>query len=141
MSGLIFAILAGALMSIQGVFNTRLTEGSSLWVANTVVHFTGLLLCLILWLMSGRLPFAPILKVNKLYFLGGLIGAVIVYTVIKSISNLGPTVAVMIFLSSQLIVAYLIEAFGLFGTDTMGFELKKIVGMVIIIVGIVVFKI
>lgn len=141
MSGLIFAIIAGALMSIQGIFNTRLTEGSSLWVANTVVHSTGLILCLILWVFSGRLPFAPILKVNKLYFLGGIIGAIIVYSVIKSISNLGPTVAVMIFLSSQLIVAYLIEVFGLFGTDTIGFEFKKIIGMVIIIVGIVVFKI
>lgn len=141
MTGLIFAILAGALMAIQGVFNTRLTEGSSLWVANTVVHFSGLILCVLLWFINGKMPFSPILKVNKLYFLGGLIGAIIVYAVIKSISTLGPSVAVMIFLSAQLIIAYLIEVFGLFGTDIVEFEIKKIIGMVIIIVGIVVFKI
>ncbi|PKM52275.1 MAG: hypothetical protein CVV02_02615 [Firmicutes bacterium HGW-Firmicutes-7] len=141
MSGLIFAILAGALMSIQGVFNTRLTESSSLWVANTVVHSTGLLLCVLLWIITGRLPFEPILKANKLYFLGGLIGAVIVYTVIKSISSLGPTFSVMIFLSSQLIVAYLIELFGVFGTESIDFEFKKLIGMAIVIAGIIVFKI
>ncbi|PKM94248.1 MAG: hypothetical protein CVU84_12370 [Firmicutes bacterium HGW-Firmicutes-1] len=141
MSGLIFAILAGALMAIQGVFNTRLTESSSMWVANTVVHSTGLLLCILLWFVTGRLPFEPILKANKLYFLGGLIGAVIVYTVVKSISNLGPTMSVMIFLSSQLIVAYLIELFGIFGTESIDFEFKKLIGMAIVIVGIIVFKI
>lgn len=141
MIGFIFAILAGALMSIQGVFNTRLTESSSLWVANTVVHVSGLLLCIVLWFFSGRLPFEPILKANKLYFLGGFIGAIIVYTVVKSISNLGPSVAVMIFLSSQLIVAYIIEVFGLFGTETVGFDIKKLIGIGIIISGIVVFKI
>lgn len=141
MSGIIFAILAGALMAIQGVFNTRLTEGSSLWVANSIVHVTGLLFCIIFWYINGREPFSPILKVNKLYLLGGLLGAIIVYTVIKSISDLGPSVAVMIFLSSQLIVAYLIELFGMFGTETVDFSFKKLIGMVIIITGIIIFKI
>ncbi|MBC7958896.1 MAG: DMT family transporter, partial [Vallitaleaceae bacterium] len=48
MSGFIFALIAGSFMAIQGVFNTRLTESSSMWVANTVVHSTGLVVCLLL---------------------------------------------------------------------------------------------
>ncbi len=59
MSGIIFAILAGALMSVQGVFNTRLTEGSSLWVANSFIHFTGLFFCVIIWFMNGKESFEP----------------------------------------------------------------------------------
>ena len=140
MSGFIIAILAGALMSIQGAFNTRLTESSSLWVANTIVHVLGLFVCIILWFCTGRQPFSPAFKVEKLYFLGGIIGAVIIYTVIKSMSSLGPTLAVMIFLSSQLISAYIIEVFGLFGTENIGFDFKKLIGMGVIILGIVIFK-
>lgn len=142
MSGFIFALIAGSFMAVQGVFNTRLTESSSLWVSNTVVHSTGLIVCIILWIFTGRQSFAPLINVdNKLYFLGGIMGAIIVFTVIKSIASLGPTVAVMTFLSAQLITAYLIELFGLFGTETVSFDIKKLIGVGLVIGGIVVSKI
>ena len=45
MVGFLIAIISGALMSVQGVFNTKLTESTSLWVANAFVQFTAFLLC------------------------------------------------------------------------------------------------
>ena len=41
---------------------------------------------------------------------------------------------------SQLIVAYLIELMGLFGVDKEPFEWRKVLGMLIAIAGIVIFK-
>lgn len=141
MGGIILAIIAGALMSIQGVFNTRLTEASSIWVANAFVQGTGLIVCIIMWFVSGMLSFGNLANVeSKLYYLGGAIGAVIVYTVIRSISDMGPAYAVMIILVSQLIVAYLIEVFGLFGTESIHFELKKLFGVLIMLGGIIIYK-
>lgn len=72
--------------------------------------------------------------------LGGAIGAVITYTVIKGMEMLGPARAVMIIVISQLIVAYLIELFGLFGVEKQPLEMRKIVGMGVAIAGIVIFK-
>ena len=72
--------------------------------------------------------------------LGGTIGAVITYTVIKGMELLGPARAVMIIVISQLIVAYLIELFGLFGVEKQPLEMRKIVGMGVAIAGIVIFK-
>ena len=72
--------------------------------------------------------------------LGGTIGAVITYTVIKGMELLGPARAVMIIVISQLIVAYLIEMFGLFGVEKQPLETRKIVGMAVAIAGIVIFK-
>lgn len=72
--------------------------------------------------------------------LGGAIGAVITYTVIKGMEMLGPARAVMIIVISQLIVAYLVELFGLFGVEKQPLEMRKIVGMGIAIAGIVIFK-
>lgn len=141
MSGFIFAIIAGCFMAVQGVFNTRLKESSSTWVSNTIVHATGLILCIIIWLFSGRPSFAAALNVeSKLYYLGGFLGAIIVYTVIKSISDLGPAMATMIILTAQVVVAYLIEVFGLFGTETVDFEFKKLIAVAVMIVGIILFK-
>lgn len=72
--------------------------------------------------------------------LGGVIGAFITYTVIKGMELSGPARAVMIMVVSQLIVAYVIELFGLFGVEKQPLEVRKLVGMGIAIAGIVIFK-
>ena len=46
MIGFFIALVSGALMSVQGVFNTQVTKSSSIWVANAFVQFTALLVCL-----------------------------------------------------------------------------------------------
>ena len=40
MLGFVLAMISGAMMSIQGVFNTSLTKQSSLWVSTGWVHFS-----------------------------------------------------------------------------------------------------
>ena len=72
--------------------------------------------------------------------LGGAIGAFITYTVIKSMALLGPARSVMCIVVSQLIVAYLIEVFGLFGVEKQPMEAKRLLGMGIMIAGIIIFK-
>ena len=39
MIGIFIALISGALMSVQGVFNTEVTEGSSMWVSTSWVQF------------------------------------------------------------------------------------------------------
>lgn len=141
MIGIFIALLSGALMSVQGVFNTEVTKGSSIWVANAFVQATALLVCLVAWLIADRSSFSALLKIEPKYMLlGGAIGAIITFTVIKSMAMLGPAKAVMLIVIAQLIIAYLIELFGLFGTDKQPLEIRKIIGMVIAVVGVVIFK-
>ena len=97
-------------MSIQGVFNTKVTDSSSMWVANAFVQFTAFLVCMAAWLFSDRTSFKTLLAVEPKYFLlGGVMGAFITLTVIKSMDALGPAKAVMLIVIAQIIVAYLIE--------------------------------
>lgn len=141
MIGFLIALLSGALMSIQGVFNTQVTKSSSIWAANTFVQFTALCLCLGAWLITDRSSLLAPLKVEPKYMLlGGVIGAFITYTVIKSMESLGPAKAVMLIVVAQLIVAYIIELFGWFGVDKQPWEWRKALGMGLAIVGIVIFK-
>ena len=141
MIGLIIALISGALMSIQGVFNTEVTKSSSIWVANCFVQFTALLVCLIAWAFSDRSSLLGVFQVQPKYMLlGGAIGAFITYTVIKSMDMLGPARAVMLIVVAQLLVAYLIELFGMFGVEKIGWERRKAIGMAVAIAGIVIFK-
>ena len=128
--GFIIALLSGALMSIQGVFNTEVTKQTSVWVAAGWVQLTAFITCVVIWLFTGREP----------VLVGGIMGALITYTVIRSMGSLGPAKAALLIVVSQIIIAYAIELFGLFGVEKAPFAWNKIIGAVIAIGGIVIFE-
>ena len=141
MIGIFIALISGALMSIQGVFNTGVTKSSSIWTASIIVQFTALCVCLGAWFITDRTSLMAPFKVEPKYMLlGGAIGAFITYTVIKSMESLGPAKAVMLIVIAQLAVAYVIELFGMFGVDKQPWEWRKAIGMLVAIAGIVIFK-
>lgn len=141
MTGFLIAILSGALMSVQGVFNTQVTKTTGMWVSNGWVQFTALLLCIAAWFFMGRDSIGTILKVEPKYvLLGGVIGAVITWTVIKSVAQLGPAKSALLIVVSQILVSYAIELFGLFGMDKAPFEWRKLIGMGIALLGVAIFQ-
>lgn len=141
MWGILLAILSGALMSIQGVMNTEVTKQSSVWVATGFVQITAFLVCVVAWLITGRESIGALMQVQPKYMLiGGVLGAFITYTVIQSMAGLGPARAVMIIVVAQLLVAYLIELFGIMGVEKSPFEWRKAIGMALAIGGIILFK-
>ena len=76
MVGFFIALLSGALMSIQGVFNTEVTKTTGMWVGNAWVQLTAFAVCLIAWLIAGRDNPMVLMKVEPRYLLlGGVIGA------------------------------------------------------------------
>lgn len=141
MIGFLIAIISGALMSIQGVFNTQVSKTAGLWTANVFVQFSAFLVCLAAWGIVERRSFLGLLQVEPKYLLlGGALGAFITLTVIKSMSALGPATSAMVIVIAQLIVAYAIELLGMFGMEKEPFSWRKILGMAITIGGIILFK-
>ena len=140
LAGIIFSIIAGMSMSIQGVMNTRLGEGIGNVEANAFVQGTAFLLALAVLIFYRQGSFTALGQVNKLYWLGGLFGLVITLTVMLGIKNLGPTVAISVILISQLTVAALIDAFGLMGSEKLAFTWSKYVGLALMTGGMLLFK-
>ena len=141
MTGFIIALISGALMSVQGVFNTQVTKTTGMWVSNMWVQFSAFIVCLVVWFVAGRDPIGGILEVQPRYLLlGGAIGAGITWTVIKSMDQLGPAKAALLIVIAQLIVAYVIELLGLFGVDKTPFDWKRAGGLLIALIGIAIFQ-
>lgn len=141
MTGFFIAILSGACMSIQGVFNTQVTKTTGIWVGNGWVQFSAFLTCILIWIFTGKDRIVALTEVRPYYYLlGGVIGAGITWTVIKSIEQLGPAKAILFIVTAQLTVAYLIEVFGLFGQDKQPFSFRKVVGLLITMAGITLFQ-
>ena len=137
----IIAVLSGAVMSIQGVWNTGLTKQTSLWLANAFVQFSAFVVCILIWLFADRTNVARLAQVSPKYLLaGGVMGVFITYSVIVSMNKLGPAKAVLLIVIAQIAVAYLLELFGLFGTEKADFQVRKLIGMAVAVLGLIIFK-
>ena len=127
-------------MSIQGVMNTRLGEHIGLMESNAFVQCTAAALSTAALAFYRTGSFSEIGAAPKFYLLGGLFGLIITLTVMLGIKNLSPTVSISIILISQLLVAAIIDYFGLMGSEKMSFGWTKFLGLGLMIGGVVLFK-
>ena len=98
-------------------------------------------MCILAWLFTGRQSIGALWQIENRYtLLGGVIGAFITITVIQSMGTLGPARAAMLIVISQLVIAWVIELFGMFGMEKQPFEWRKLLGMAVAIAGIILFK-
>ena len=142
MWGIIISVISGILMSIQGVFNSEVTKQTGVWIAAAFVQVTAFIVCMVAWFVTGRESgFGEVVQARPVYILsGGIIGAFITYTVIVGMNTLGPAQSVLFIITAQIISAYLIEVFGLFGVEKSQFQWTKLIGALVVVAGIFIFK-
>lgn len=143
MWGWIIALISGTLMSVQGVFNTGVTKQTSTWLASAWVALSSFAAAILLWAVFERhdANIMSLAKIeNKYMLLGGVMGAFITWTVIKSMAALGPAKAVLLIVIAQLLVAYIIELFGWFGVEKVQFQWSRLIGILLSVAGFIIFK-
>ena len=141
MQGVLFSLIAGIFISLQSVFNARLSEKVGLWQTNIVVHGIGFLTSVILFLIIREENTSKWYEVEKVYLLGGVFGAIVVFSVMQGVTKLGPIYAILILLFAQLFSAIIIESIGLFGTPKTSISINNIIGIIVMVTGIMIFKI
>ena len=140
MIGFVFSIIAGISMSIQGVFNTRLSEKIGTWQTNVFVQGTAFILALFILMIFKGGDFSNIKQVNKLYLTGGVFAVIITFTVMQGIKMIGITTAVSTILVAQIVAAALIDCSGICGSNSVRFDITKLIGLITMIAGIIIFK-
>lgn len=140
MIGFVFSIIAGISMSIQGVFNTRLSEKIGTWQTNVFVQGTAFILALFILMIFKGGDFSNIKQVNKLYLTGGVFAVIITFTVMQGIKMIGITTAISTILVAQIVAAALIDCSGICGSNSVRFDITKLIGLITMIAGIIIFK-
>lgn len=141
MTGFLYALVAGAAMSVQGVMNTRLGDKAGVLEANAYVQLTGFILALAVALLFGKGDIRQMSQAPWYAWLGGVLAPVITVTVMLSIGGLSPTVAISTILIAQLAVAALIDAFGWMGAEQIAFGWKKFLGLGLMVAGVILMKV
>lgn len=138
--GLLLALLAGSLVGLQNIFNSKVNEQAGTWATTTLVLGLGFLASMTIgFLFEGKQLFA-LQPMQIWYWFSGLIGVGVVVCMVQGIKRLGPTYAVSIVLTSQLAFALLWDSLGWLGLTQVPFTFKQLIGVLVIVCGIFVFK-
>ncbi|PFR51362.1 DMT family transporter [Bacillus cereus] len=140
MGGFSLAILAGILISLQSVFNTKVNENVGQWLTTACVLGIGLISSILFYLITENSISIKVYTTNYLFYVSGLFGIGLIICIMGAIKSLGPAYTVLISLITQLVVALCIDTFGSFGMESVPLQINKLVGIGLLIFGVGIFK-
>ena len=138
---LIVALAAGVALATQSAINTQLAKAmSGEAVIATFISFAvgTIILFFIAWVKTdlwGNLSAIPSQPWWKL--IGGILGAVVVFTTVLLAPKLGITAMLFFIIVGQLITAATIDHFGLIGMPIREVNITKFIGLIIVAFGLV----
>jgi transporter family-2 protein len=138
--GLLLALIAGSLVSLQNIFNSKVNQHAGSWSTTALVLGLGFLASLTIGLSFEGKHLFILHHMKSWYWFSGLIGVGVVTCLVQGIRLLGPTYAISIALTSQLGFALLWDSLGWLGLDKVPFTFNKLAGVLVILSGIFVFK-
>ncbi|MGV2941879.1 DMT family transporter [Mesobacillus sp. LC4] len=138
--GLLFAIMAGTLVGVQNIFNSKVNEKTGSWTTTTLVLGLGFLASFMLGLFFEGWKMFDLQHMKGWYWFSGLLGIGVVTGIVQAIKHLGPTFAISIVLTSQLGFAVLWDSLGWMGLEKVPFTWQQFLGVIVIIAGAIVFK-
>ncbi len=134
------AITAGSLVSLQNIFNSKVNVYVGSWTTTTLVLGLGALASFMIgFIFEGKSMF-NLSNMEIWYWFSGLIGIGVVTCLVQAIKRLGSTYAISIAMTSQLGFALLLDSFGWLGLEKVPFTPKQLIGVLVIVGGIIVFK-
>lgn len=137
------AFLIGGLLPIQGVINARLGQVLNHPLQASLISFsvgTAFLVCC-LWLARIGFPSPWIVTQVPWYLLcGGLMGAIFVSTVLVLVPHIGIANMLVAAMAGQMVISMLIDHFGWLGVPVHSLGISRILGGVLLLLGVVLVR-
>lgn len=134
---LLFALMSGIAMALQGSLNAALAKIIGLLEATFIVHAsaTVMLIIMVFILRMGHGDFSTYNHAPWFLYVGGAIGIAITVGVVASIPKLGVATATTAIIVGQVTTACLVDQFGMFGLQKIPFTYMKLAGIVLLAAG------
>ncbi|MGK9044459.1 DMT family transporter [Mammaliicoccus vitulinus] len=143
---MILGIVTGCLPPIQTAINSALRyEVQSFYLSALISFAIGTIALFVLSLVlvkriSFSLTHPEQGKIKPIYFIGGALGVIFVTTNILLMPELGAALTLMIVIFGQMLMGLLIDHFGLFNTPIFKVTSRRLIGAILVFVGIVILK-
>ena len=134
---ILFVFIGGAASAVQAPINAGLGKRIGVLETGLWSFSTGMALLLILTLFLGKGQFGAVLTAPKWQLLGGILGVIAVCSMIVAAPQLGIGLAMVCIIFGQVLIAIVIDSLGLFGTETVPLDYNRIIGVLLMFVGII----
>ncbi|HEY8888652.1 MAG TPA: DMT family transporter [Clostridium sp.] len=131
------AVFIGILIAIMVTFNGVLSKYTDQYVSILIIHGVGLI-AVIAILIYKKKKFRIPRNIPLYLFSAGLIGVFMVFLNNLCFNLLGASLTLSLGIFGQLVLACLIDHFGLFGLNIYKFKKKKVIGFFIILSGLII---
>ncbi|MFC7372293.1 DMT family transporter [Fictibacillus iocasae] len=140
MKGILFAIIGGLFITLQGVANAQIGTEIGTWQAATVTQFTGFVAALFLMMLFRDKTWRHYRKVKPLYLTAGSFAAIIIFSNITAIHEIGVTLTIASVLIAQLAIAFFTDIFGWFSVAKQRMQLPQFVGIAMMVAGVLILS-
>lgn len=140
MKGIIFAILGGACITLQGVANARISSDVGTWQAATITQLTGFILAALILVFVRDANWQGLKQVNPLYLAGGAFAALIIFSEVTAIQRIGVTFTISALLIAQLFLTFVVDGNGWFGVEKQKMKLPQFLGIALMVAGVIIIK-
>lgn len=132
----------GAVVALQPPVNSELGKRTSdLGAAFVSVTVTFLILLVIFVIFGDWGSLAKLKDVPAIYLTGGLYGALFVIVSLITVRYLGAGLTIALLIAGQLIVAALLDHYGVLGLDQIEISAARMIGMAALLAGVVMMAI
>lgn len=139
-TGILLAFMAGALVSVQTLFNNKVNTTVHSNSTTALVLGMGFIASLAMGLLFEGVEFLSWDPMPGWFWFSGLLGIGVVTCMVKGVRLLGPSYATTIVMASQLLCALWWDSAGWFGLEQVPFTLQKAIGAAALIAGLLLFK-
>lgn len=139
----LIALLAGAMMPIQGAINTRLAHHVQAPLMSAFISFAvGTVALLLILLFSGHSMTAMwhARSAPPLTLTGGLLGAFFVTAVILAVPKLGMALTFSLLVLGQMLMTLPIDHTGFMGVVVKQINWTRIAGVMLIVAGVILIR-
>jgi bacterial/archaeal transporter family-2 protein len=140
MKGIIFGLLGGTFITLQGVANTRISNDIGTWQAATLTQFTGFIVSLTVLLLLRDSKWREIRQVKPLYLIGGSFAAFVIFSNVSSIQRIGVTLSISAILIAQLTFTFIIDGNGWLGVKKQNMKTPQFLGIGMMILGVIILS-
>ena len=135
-------VIAGAFLPMQGSMNSKLAKAGENPVYASMISFTIGVLALVTYILltSQNVSWKGLKDAPSYSWLGGVLGAFYVTVIVFAFPKIGPGLTFGLVVAGQLITSMVMEHFQIMGTPHQPISLGRIVGVLLIIIGVVAVK-
>lgn len=138
MRGILFALLGGAFITLQGVANSRISQSVGTWQAATITQFTGFITAILILVLVRDGKWQRFKHVKPIYLSGGAFAAIVIFSNVEAIQQIGVTLTISALLIAQLCLTFIIDRYGWFGMAKQKLALPQYLGIGMMIAGVII---